>query len=346
MEIIERTLLYKKTLLLGVISGLLLIFIFGIIFAPTIFYDNFIWKYFWGPIVSDGLDKSVSYHGVMAAEKFTLISEFVYGGMVLAGLTLLLYILKRWKISIDTNFFIAISPFIIYGTVVRVLEDAHFFKEPLVFWFVTPLVYIQALFIVLLVTFIGVQLYKKTNNLWLTPKKILFYSGICITLPFVYYVILWMMGYQWNGTHGVRSDVFLVVSGLLALIVLSVYAFARHFQRYPSIKVYANFLNLSLILGHMTDGLTTWISIYDPFNMGLPVYVEKHPISDIVMQIWPPLFPIIKFILIVSVIYVFDVLYKKDLEEYPMMKNLLKIGIFILGFAPGLRDLLRVSMGV
>jgi len=96
----------------------------------------------------------------------------------------------------------------------------------------------------------------------------------------------------------------------------------------------------------MTDGLTTWISIYDPFNMGLPVYVEKHPISDIVMQIWPPLFPIIKFILIVSVIYVFDVLYKKDLEEYPMMKNLLKIGIFILGFAPGLRDLLRVSMGV
>jgi uncharacterized membrane protein len=46
------------------------------------------------------------------------------------------------------------------------------------------------------------------------------------------------------------------------------------------------------------------------------------------------------------VIYVFDVLYKKELGRYSRLANLLKIGIFILGVSPGLRDLLRVTMGV
>jgi uncharacterized membrane protein len=101
-----------------------------------------------------------------------------------------------------------------------------------------------------------------------------------------------------------------------------------------------------MIIGHLLDGFVSYISIYDPFKMGIPSYVEKHPASDVIMQIWPPLFPIIKFLLIVFVIYVFDVLYKEDLKNYKQIIILLKIGIFVLGFAPGLRDLLRVAMGV
>jgi uncharacterized membrane protein len=46
------------------------------------------------------------------------------------------------------------------------------------------------------------------------------------------------------------------------------------------------------------------------------------------------------------VIYVFDIAYKKELIKYSRLVNLLKIGIFILGVSPGLRDLLRVTMGV
>jgi uncharacterized membrane protein len=43
---------------------------------------------------------------------------------------------------------------------------------------------------------------------------------------------------------------------------------------------------------------------------------------------------------------VFDVLYKSELKNYQRLVNLLKIGILILGFSPGLRDILRVTMGV
>ena len=101
-----------------------------------------------------------------------------------------------------------------------------------------------------------------------------------------------------------------------------------------------------MIAGHMIDGIASYVSIYDPLHMGLPSYVEKHPASDILMQIWPPLFPIVKLLLIIFVIYVFDILYKEELKNYRPFVNILKITIFVLGFAPGLRDLLRVMMGV
>ena len=70
----------QKTLILSFIALCVLIsFFLGIVFLPSIFYDQFIWKYFWGPVVEDALNKPVSYNGIPAAQKFTLISELIYG---------------------------------------------------------------------------------------------------------------------------------------------------------------------------------------------------------------------------------------------------------------------------
>jgi uncharacterized membrane protein len=100
-----------------------------------------------------------------------------------------------------------------------------------------------------------------------------------------------------------------------------------------------------MLSGHLLDGITSYISIKDPFSMGLH-YAEKHPASNVLLDIWGPLFPIVKFVLIIVVIYVFDIIYKDELKNHLNLVNLLKIGILILGFSPGLRDLLRVTMGV
>jgi uncharacterized membrane protein len=130
------------------------------------------------------------------------------------------------------------------------------------------------------------------------------------------------------------------------LIVGLVYIIAYNYRNNEKLAVYKTPLNLSMLFGHLVDGTTSCISIYDPLKMGLIGYEEKHPASNSLMVLWPPLFPIKKFILIIVVIYVFDVLYKKELKDCMTMVNLLKIGILILGFSPGLRDLLRVTRGV
>ena len=146
-------------------------------------------------------------------------------------------------------------------------------------------------------------------------------------------------------TTDVSFDVFLLVIGLTLLVVGLVYLFAYFFRKKEKFAVYKNPLNLAMLSGHLIDGLTSYISIKDPFSMGLH-YAEKHPASNVLLEIWGPLFPIVKFVLIVVVIYVFDVLYKEELKNHLTLVNLLKIGILILGFSPGLRDILRVTMGV
>jgi uncharacterized membrane protein len=183
---------------------------------------------------------------------------------------------------------------------------------------------------------------QKTINVNTT----LFSGGLLFLLPSLYLTARWILGEQWSFSQGVRFDVFILIFGLVASITAAVYFISRKYKDNEKFAVYKNPLNLSMLAGHMIDGITSYVSIYDPLKMGLPLYMEKHPASNSLMEIWPPLFPIVKFILIIGVIYIFDVLYKEELRGYRAFANLLKIGILILGLSPGLRDLLRVTMGV
>ena len=189
-------------------------------------------------------------------------------------------------------------------------------------------------------------LYRFVKKKIITVNTVIFSGGLLVVLPCFFLIGRWMIGDQWSGAYGTYLNVFLLVIGLVTLIVFLVYLIAWVYRKHDTLGVYKNPLNLSMLTGHLIDGITSYISIYDPLSMGLPSYIEKHPASDSLMGLWPPLFPIVKFLLIIMVVYVFDIAYKKELTKYSRLINLLKIGIFILGISPGLRDLLRVTMGV
>jgi len=401
-----RELVQKKGvfLLISILVLFLVIVILGCLLAPDVFYDQWIWKYYWGPVVADATGHSVSYHGVVASEGYTILSEITYGFILIMSLYGIYKLLKRLKIVVDWWFCVALMPYILFGPITRVLEDTGYYTNPFVYWFISPLIYLQiaAYVIVFIILWYAVERHIKKpylkstflrifpafllidglyTMLWVlgvsygdyilhpleffafsllaflplvyfslkkrvTLNVIVFCGGLLFLLPSVYVIGRWIAGFQWGFTYGARFDVFLLIIGLVALICGAVYLVAYTFRRHEKIAVYKTPLNLSLFVGHMIDGLSSYISIYDPLRMGLPSYLEKHPASNILMEFWPPLFPIVKFLLIVAVIYLFDVLYKTELKQYQTLVNLLKIGIFILGVSPGIRDLLRVTMGV
>ncbi len=339
----------KNILLTSIILVFLVIICFFLLwyFYPEQVYDQFIWKYFWGPILSDGLNKPMTYNGVDAAPKFTIVSEIIYGVVVASALYGLYQLLKKWEIRIDFSFFLGLIPFILYGSIARVLEDSQFFTEPLVFWFVTPLIYIQALIITLIAIFIAVYLHQVQKLKKYSIPLIMGIIGLFLLTPFLYYLILWMTGSMWSISSGLFLNVFLLVIIVCTIITIAVFISAKYIQPFwHNSQVFSAPLNLCMIFGHQLDGIASYVSIYDPLHMGLPTYIEKHPASDFLLEIWPPLFPIVKFILIIGIVYMLDIFYKEDLQSQKLFVNLLKIGIFILGFAPGLRDLLRVMMGV
>ena len=327
---------------------IVVIIMIGLVFLPNYFYDNWIWKYYWGPVIADSYNShsGIAYHnGVAASEGYTIISEITYGLILIIALYAIYKLLKKLNITVDWRFALALMPYILFGPISRVLEDTGYFNEPIVYWFISPLIYLQIAVYAIFFLLLGYLIEKKYKNEKLTINTIIFLGGLIFLIPSIYLIASWILGNQWANTSGVRFDVFLIVIGLVFLFVGLVYLIAYVFRKNEKIVVYKNPLNLAMLSGHLIDGLTSYISIKDPFGMGL-FYAEKHPASNALLNIWGPLFPIVKFFLIIIVIYVFDIMFKEELKNHINLVNLLKIGILILGFSPGLRDLLRVTMGV
>ena len=403
MNLQTMTAKQKWILSLGIFLGIIIVILIGYLLAPTLVYDQWIWKHYWGPVVADASGHSVSYHGVAANEGYTILSELTYGVILVCALYGLYTLLKKLDIKIDWHFCLALLPYILFGPVTRVLEDTNYFYEPAVYWFISPLIYFQTTLYVLIFLFLGYYLQKKAYTrrktlsillsifglidifytiIWalgiqygasiiepgvfyilsilaflpllyrliqkqmMTVNTVIFSGGLLVVLPCIFLIGRWITGDQWSQAYGTYLNVFLLVIGLVALIILLVYLIAWIYRKHDTIRVYKEPLNLSILAGHLIDGITSYVSIYDPLSMGLPSYIEKHPASNTLMELWPPLFPVVKFLLIITVIYIFDIAYKKELVKYSRLVNLLKIGIFILGVSPGLRDLLRVTIGV
>jgi uncharacterized membrane protein len=90
----------------------------------------------------------------------------------------------------------------------------------------------------------------------------------------------------------------------------------------------------------MIDGWTSYIAV------SMLGYGEKHPLPRLIMESCGIGYPILKLGMILAIIYLLDVVFREELKDKPLLTNLIKIFIFALGFSPGVRDLLRVVMGV
>jgi len=352
MEIIDFIRRENLKIITYSIISFISIIITGLVLFPSIFYDNWIWKYYWGPVVADSgvqigvPDGKAVFNEVWASEGYTMISELTYGIILILSLYLIYHLLKKLKIKVNWRFALALLPYIIFGPAVRVLEDANFFDHPFIYFFISPFIYAVIAAFAIFFLLLGYYIEKKYGkSKFISINKILFYGGVIFLLPSLILIFSWILGFNWSYTTGIRFDIFLIVTSIICIIVLLVYLLPILFRKKEELKAYQNPLNLSMLFGHLLDGVTSYISIKDPLLMGLS-YSEKHPASNFLLEIWGPLFPIVKFILIIVVIYVFDILYKEELKKYMTFVNLIKIGILILGFSPGLRDLLRVTMGV
>jgi uncharacterized membrane protein len=288
MKIMEFYRKNKNIVYLVILLVIVFVILVGCIAFPRIFYDQWIWKYYWGPVVADADPGSVTavYNGVQAQEGYTLVSEVTYGVILIVALFSIYKLLKKLGI-----FARALMPYILFGPVSRTLEDAGFFSEPFVYWFISPFIYLQIAFYALFFLLLGYYLEKKLKKTYLTVNNVLFVSGLIFLIPSI--IVLVLLGLEGSS---LRFDVFLLIVGIVSLVTILVYAVSNRFRYNEKIKVYKNPLNLAMIFGHLLDGVTSYISIKDPLSMGL-YYSEKHPASNFLLDVWGPLFPIVKFFL-------------------------------------------------
>jgi len=346
-----------------------------IIFFPSI-YDNFIWKYLVGPIIADAVNHPVSHHGIEAKEGYTIVSEGIYATGLIAAMYGLYLFFEKFGIIVDTKFFISSLPFILLGSFGRVLEDTGLFKQPFSYFFISPLIYAQIgiyfffsiLFgvfikdekkftfsaIIIFLIYLAIYIFFKSYFLYL-PHPLIFLL-IAMFSIFIYYIssekdyntsmlsfgLIFFLPAFFSfiafcyGTWGkVNFHPAILLSILIATIIaFSLYGISKFFK-----GMFHNFINSSTIFSHSLDAFTTYMAVVNPFKFNIS-YGEKHPIPAWLMKKFYGLsYPIIKIGIILIIIYSID-----ELKEN--LKNTIKFFILFLGLSPGLRDLLRILIGV
>ena len=126
-------------LLLGLIS---LVIVGGLIFAPELFWDDFVKIYIWEPIVKDA--------GASGDAGYSQVNTIVYILIMIAAIIVFQALFRKWRLPVDDKMVWALMSWVALAPILRVMEDADYFKDGIDVLFISPLIHIHlALWLVL-----------------------------------------------------------------------------------------------------------------------------------------------------------------------------------------------------
>ena len=374
----------------------------GCLLLPGAFWDGFVWRYIWGPIVADAEGAPQG----DIAEGYNPVNTGVYAIILAVAVVGIWRAFSYLRIRLDAPFMVAMVPWVLLGSTARALEDAGLFslEGQLVYLFISPLIY---LFIGLLVfglvvashqiqrvaraqgtlrglfwsgyVLLGFNLVAAVVHgtaegqmeahapCWLLPvasvaglaalwwwsrrrggrlemtAQVAMLGGVMLALS-LYHVVLWASGEGWGTTdRGLHPEELGIIPGIATIATLATLAlFWALSRRDPRLASFLLPVAVMLFASHFLDGAATWRGV-DAHG-----YSEKHVIPSLLIELTGTaavMLPL-KFAVVTFVVYLMEVAFREDLEDSPNLAWLVKVAVMVLGLAPGMRDMLRLAMGV
>ncbi|MFW5945429.1 MAG: DUF63 family protein [Candidatus Natronoplasma sp.] len=161
----------------------LLTLIIGSLVARDIFWDSFLWRYFWGPVVADAEGESVN--GISAG--YNLVNTSVYGIILVISFFGIFELIRDFDIDINKKFVYALLPWVILGGSLRSLEDAGLFSDPLDKLMISPMIYFILGFSAIFLMLVGAHLSRIE---WKPGRSQFMRLLVILPLPF-FYLLLW-----------------------------------------------------------------------------------------------------------------------------------------------------------
>jgi uncharacterized membrane protein len=268
---------------------------------------------------------------------YNIVNTITYAIILAVAVFAVYRILKKLKIDIDKKFFFSLLPFILLGGILRSVEDliehnggwqpGIFVLEsstgigrntllitPLMYFFIFALAFSSLMLAIIIQRKFKIEYYKS----WLAVG-----TAMCIfSLTYI----------------GVKEFFALWAIALItlswALIFLAIKAIAKH-RKIERLDKFLSRENMIIIMAHMFDATTTFVSIqYYP-------YWEQHVVAGFFIGMFGPwVMFLLKLPVILAALYVID-------NETDGQKNIfIKIAVLMLGLGPGVRNGLRLIMGV
>lgn len=269
-------------------------------------------------ILFDFFGKRIAERGL-----YNPVEYLVYGAIMLFLAFFILFpILDRRGIKFNAKFLLALLPYILLGSAMRVLEDMHLLPRSwnpleLAYYFVTPGIWLLIAVVTIAALFISSLLSKK---LGFSFHKSFAAIGLILALPVVLF----------------EFSKFPAWPGFLAAIALTLAITAALFFLFkiPKWKILQSRLNLLVVASQALDGSATFVATQF-FFCG-----EQHPLSGFFLEVFPLSFVAVKVALVLAIVHYVD----KEIKN-PNLRGFIKIVVAILGFATGLRDVMTLGVG-
>ena len=264
---------------------------------------------------------------------YTVFNTIVYTLILVIFILAIIKMFKKLEID-PLSIFYSIIPFIFLGSSTRALVDNGILPKTV--FLITPGLYILIGLITIVSFLFSIYLFNKKG---IDYRYSLFSLGVIFSLPNIIFFS------KVNYTALINVILTWMLSSLvfLGFVFLVLYIRNNIFKSDDKInlskfieKIKKYKINFSIVLAHLFDASTTYVAV-EYFN-----YVEQHVLPNAINQLFDTyltLFPM-KIIVIVAVLYIIDQ-YFDDLT----IKNLLKLTVFVLGLAPGLRNILTLILG-
>ncbi|MCD6434587.1 MAG: DUF63 family protein [Candidatus Diapherotrites archaeon] len=228
-------------------------------------------------------------------------------------------LLRKFKIEFNSKFMIALLPYILFGSALRIIEDLRIVARScspfdLGFYFYTPGIYFLTFAVTIASLFISKKICKEDYH------NCFSFVGMLFAIPVLAFDLMYF-----------REFFGVLYAALMALLlyfgfVLAVEKIKRGF--------FADKLNKFALASQALDGSATFVATHF-LNCS-----EQHVVSSVVLNSFPFLFPLIKIILVILLLYAIDSGIKNT-----QLKNFIKIVVIIIGLATSTRDLLTIGVG-
>jgi uncharacterized membrane protein len=246
---------------------------------------------------------------------YNIFNTVVYGMLLILIIFGLIKLFKK----LDKNpaqLILYIIPFIFIGSSVRAFVDNRIL--PYSWFLITPCIYFIVGGLTILSLMVGIYLERKLK---IDYKKTLLLIGLILLLILIAPIFMHVKKINIISTLDIIA-IWIILTSLFFLIGKFSY-------------LYKNKYNLAIISAHIFDATTTFIAV------DLYGYSEQHVLPNLIYKetltsasIYP-----LKIIVITVALYTIE----KYIED-EKIKEILKLAMFILGFAPGMRNILSLAI--
>jgi uncharacterized membrane protein len=278
---------------------------------------QYIYKYYINGIVNDA-----SYNPVDTVTYAILLGISLFGVYKL---------LLKLNVEIDTSFIIAVTPYILAGSSLRVIEDSGIFSPPIKYLFITPIIY----FVIFAVTISILSLAISLERKGIIKDYHIFFCAGGIAWTVVNIASLIILGEVQHLEYAAAILVLGILSTGAVYLVSSKFNFS----------LLTNKLNIFILFTHLLDASSTYV------GMDWIGYYEKHVVPTFFIDIagkftdHPALvmYPL-KLLVFIPVFYMLESQFNEDKDK--KFIPLMKLVIIVLGLSPAVRNTLRIMMGV